>query len=101
MSLILLINGLIDILICMLLFFYTNKFKYRMSKRLVIIFSSFSLCTLFVGFLRLRIAMVYNTWHWYINQNEASLFGITHFISSLLIAFFLYATVFKINFKNV
>ncbi len=100
MSVILLLNGLLDILICMLLFLYTNKFRFRMSRGLVITFTCFSLYVLFVGFLRIRLACVDSTWSWIIEENQLGLFSIINLITSTIIPYFLYASLYKINLKN-
>ena len=96
MSQILLINGIFNILICGLFLFYTNKYRYLMSKTRLVILSTTSLYFLFIGFLRVRTSLEINIW----NDIEYSAFGvfnITNSISSLAIIVFLYSS---IRFKD-
>ena len=92
MSQILLINGVLNILICGLFLFYTNKYRYLMTKTRLVILSITSLYFLFLGFLRVRTSLEINIW----NDFEYSTFGVfnvTNSISSIAIILFLYSTI--------
>ena len=96
MSQILLINGIFNILICVLFLFYTNKYRYLMSKTRLVILSITSLYFLFIGFLRVRTSLEINIWN-DIEYSALGVFNITNSISSLAIILFLYSS---IRFKD-
>ena len=96
MSQILLINGIFNILICGLFLFYTNKYRYLMSKTRLVILSITSLYFLFIGFLRVRTSLEINIWN-DIEYSALGVFNITNSISSLAIILFLYSS---IRFKD-
>lgn len=58
MSLILLLNGLINILMCVAFFYYVHRYRSLLNKTKVMMYSSFGLYFLFVGFLRIRIGII-------------------------------------------
>lgn len=93
MSQILLINGILNILICGLFFFYTNKYRTLMSKGRMIMFSSFSLYFLFIGFLRLRVAMKVNDWSLSLIYNNENVFNTVSMINGVIIIIFLYLSI--------
>jgi len=68
-----------------------------MSKTKLIIFSSFSLYFLFIGFLRLRVALEMNKWSFNLNYSSETIFNITSTVTLIIIVIFLY---FNIIFKG-
>lgn len=96
MSQILLINGVLNILICGLFLFYTNKYRYLMTKTRLVILSITSLYFLFIGFLKVRTSLEINIWN-DIEYSALGIFNITNSISSLAIILFLYSS---IRFKD-
>ena len=96
MSLILLINGILNILISGLCFFYTNKYRYLFSQVKLIVYATFSLYFLFVGFLRLRIASKLNQWFVPLTFEPVEIFNMTHIITCIVfIVFLIYGITFK------
>lgn len=90
MSLILLINGLLNIVMSGLFFFYTNKYRYLFTQNKLIVFSSFSLYFLFVGFLRVRVALELNQWIGELSYNPLLIFNFADIITSIIFVIFLY-----------
>lgn len=97
MSLILLINGLLNVALSGLFFFYTNKYRYLFSQVKLIVFSSFSLYFLFVGFLRVRVALELNQWLGELKFDPLMIFNYTHIITCIVFIVFLY---YGIRFKG-
>lgn len=96
MSLILLINGILNILISGLCFFYTNKYRYLFSQVKLIVYATFSLYFLFVGFLRLRVVSRLNQWFEPLTFEPGEIFNITHIATCIvLIVFLMYGITFK------
>lgn len=89
MSLILLINGILNILISGLCFFYTNKYRYLFSQVKLIVYATFSLYFLFVGFLRLRVASRLGQWFEPLTFEPGDIFNITHILTCIVIIIFL------------
>lgn len=97
MSLILLINGLLNVVMSGLFFFYTNKYRDFFSQVKLIVFSSFSLYFLFIGFLRVRVALELNNWIGDLSYDPLLIFDFSSIITCMIFAAFLY---FGIRFKG-
>ena len=91
MSQILLINGVLNILICGLFLFHTNKYRYLMTKTRLVILSITSLYFLFLGFLKIRASLEINIWDNF-GYSVFGVFNITNSISSVAIIVFLYSS---------
>ena len=101
MSQIILINGILNIFMCSLFFFHTNKYRYLMNKFKMIMFSMFSLYFLFIGFIRIKIALKMDNWSLHIQYNYENLFNIINIINNIIIIIFLYLSItYKPNLKN-
>ena len=92
MSQIILINGVLNILICGLFLFYTNKYRYLMTKTRLVILSITSLYFLFLGFLRVKTSLEINIWDDF-EYSALGVFNITNSISSVAIIVFLYSSI--------
>lgn len=90
MSLILLINGILNILMSWLFFFYTNKYRHLCKQIHLILYSTFSLYFLFVGFLRIRVALETNKWFEGLDYSYVTVFNISSLITCIIIVIFLY-----------
>ena len=101
MSQILLINGILNILICGLFFFYTNKYRCLIDRTRLIVFSSFSIYFLFIGFLKLRVAIEMNDWAFKLPYNSNTIFNITSTVTLVLISVYLYFVITYKKNKNV
>lgn len=101
MSLILLINGILNILISGLCFFYTNKYRYLFSQVKLIVYATFSLYFLFVGFLRIRVAYGLDRWFEPLTFEPGEIFSVTHVLTCIvLIIFLMYGITFKGKITN-
>lgn len=101
MSQILLINGVLNILICSLFFFYTNKYRNLMNQFKMVMFSMFSLYFLFIGFVRIKIAFKVDNWDFHIVYNNENIFNIISIINGIIIITFLYLSLtYKSKISN-
>lgn len=97
MSLILLINGIFNILMSLLFFFYTNKYRDYFNDVRMILYSTFSLYFLFIGFLRIRVALEENKWFEGLEYSYTTVFSIASNITAVVVITFLYLS---ISFKG-
>lgn len=90
MSLILMINGILNILMSWLFFFYTNKYRHFVNQMYLGIYSVFSLYFLFIGFLRIRIAFEIDKWFNGLEYSFITVFNVSNIFTCLAIITFLY-----------
>lgn len=90
MSLILMINGVLNIVMSCLFFFYTNKYRHLCKQYHLIMYSSFSLYFLFIGFLKIRIALEMDKWFEGFDYTYSTVFDFTSIITYGIIIVFLY-----------
>lgn len=96
MSQILLINGIFNIILCMLFLFYTNKYRFIMPRFRIMLYSSFALYFLFIGFLRIRIA-IGTEWTF---KDEYSVGYITNIINTITSFFIVIFLFFSVKFRG-
>lgn len=101
MSLILMINGLLHIVMSGLFFFYTNKYRFLFSQTKLVVFSTFSLYFLFVGFLRVRVSLELDEWHLeLLTYDNFTVFNFTNILTSIvMVIFLLYGITFRGQIK--
>lgn len=72
-----------------------------MPKGILILFSSFSLYSLFVGFLRLRVSLVDNEWTYKVTLTQDNLFTFINLCTNVMLALFLTIIIFKIKYNGI
>ena len=98
MSLILIINAILNIVMSGLFFFYTNKYRYFFNQVKMIVYSSFSLYFLFIGFLKVKVAIPLADWSFNnLDLEHQLIFNITNLITCIFVIIFLS---FGITFKG-
>lgn len=93
MSLILMINGILNILMCWLFFLYTHKYRYLCTQAQLILYSVFSLYFLFIGFLRMRVALEMNQWTEGLDYSYVTVFNISNILTCIVLSVFLYLSI--------
>ena len=81
-----------------LFFFYTNKYRYFFNQVKMVVYSSFSLYFLFIGFLKVRVALLLAEWSFNnLDFEHQLIFNTTNMITCVCVIIFLS---FGITFKG-